>query len=96
MHGAFDELAIISCTNPRISAREPEPPVDEYGSGAEKIWPDVTVKLAADPMLAPLESRNEIEPLHEAAVPLDGLGARFTTLIWAVSVAARPTGGKLN
>ena len=65
----------------------------EYGRLAEKIWPDVTVKLEAVPIAFPLESTNEMLPLHDAAVPLDELLARFTTFICAVSVLANPTGG---
>ena len=56
----------------------------------------VTVKLAAEPITVPLELRNEIVPVQEAAVPPDEVVATFTTLIRAVSVLPRPVGGKGN
>jgi hypothetical protein len=64
------------------------------GRVAEKIWPLVTVKGVAVPIVAPAELTNDRLPVQEAAVPLDELAAIFTTLIWAVSELASPTGGK--
>jgi len=90
-----EELETVHCTWPRTSARLLLPTLVK-GSEAEKVCPAVTVKLAAVPMTAPAESRNEMLPVQDAAVPLDELEARLATFIWAVSVGAKPTGGKLN
>jgi len=55
----------------------------------------VTVKVLADPTVAPAASMKVIVPVHEAAVPLEEFAARLATLICAVSLVAKPTGGKL-
>jgi hypothetical protein len=60
----------------------------------EKISPAVTVKVAGVPRVLPLPSRNEMVPLHAAAVPLEDAVATFATLTCAVSLPANPTGGK--
>jgi hypothetical protein len=86
----------VKATTPRIAVRVPEAPAPENGRWAAKIWPDVTVNGVALPIVAPLALRNEILPVQDAAVPSDALAAKFTTLISAVSVAPRPTGGRLK
>lgn len=48
----------------------------------------------AVPITVPLLLRKEMLPVQEAAVPLDDAAAILTAVIWAVSLAARPTGGK--
>jgi len=83
-------------TTPRNSERVPDAPSFEKGSVTEEIWPVPTVKLVADPMAAPLALTKEMLPVQEAAVPLEEAAAVFTTLIWAVSVLARPIGPKPN
>jgi hypothetical protein len=81
-------------TWPRISPRSPVSAAWEKDTLAEKIWPEVTVKLVADPMTAPLAFKNEMLPVQEAAVPVEDSVATFTTLIRAVSVLPKPVGGK--
>ena len=71
-------------------------PAEEKGRLAAVIWPEVTVKLVAEPMTAPLELRNEMVPVQEAAVPLDDSVAAFTTLMRAVSVLPSPAGGNVK
>jgi hypothetical protein len=80
LQGAAEELGALHWTSPRICTR-PELPTLEYGSDAENNCPAVTVKLAAEPIVAPAESRNVMVPVHDAAVPLDELEATLTTLI---------------
>jgi len=86
----------VNVTAPRISARVPVPPELANGRRATEICPDVTVKGAALPMVAPAAFRNRIVPVQDAAVPLEEFDAAFTTLISAVSVAPRPAGGNVN
>jgi hypothetical protein len=79
-----------------MEARVPEEPAPENGRWAAKICPEVTVNGVALPIVAPLAFTNEMLPVQDAAVPSDALAAKFTTLISAVSVAPRPTGGRLK
>ena len=74
-------LLWVSCTIPLNSTLEPVPAVFAYGSPMEKVWPDVSVKLLAVPIVCPVVSTNETLPVHEGVMPLDELGARLTTLI---------------
>ena len=95
-HGTLESPVSFNCTIPRISTRDPLPPVLVYDSVTEDSWPDETVKSLAVPIVPPLALTNEMLPVQDAAVPLDELGARLATLICAVSVEAKPTGGKLT
>ncbi len=61
-------------------------PVEENGSGTEKICPAGTVNCTADPIAFPLELLKAIVPEHEAVdvdeePVLDGAVATFATLI---------------
>ena len=89
--GGADVVGMVRLICARTSFRAPEP-----SSGAEKIWPEVTVKLAAVPSVAPVELRNVMVPEQDAAVPLEEFAAMFTTFTWMVSVPARPTGRKFS
>jgi hypothetical protein len=51
-----------------ISPRKPEYPVVEKGSGAEKIWPAVTVKGTGFPIIAPAAFVKVIVPVQDSAV----------------------------
>jgi hypothetical protein len=86
----------VKATTPRIAARVPVAPALGKERWAEDIWPEVRVNGVALPMVAPLALRNEMLPAQDAAVPSDALAATFATLISAVSVAPRPTGGRLK
>jgi hypothetical protein len=66
------------------------------GRLADEIWPVLTVNGVAVPIAVPPELKNEMLPVQDAAVPPLEVPARLTTLIWAVSVAASPTGAKLK
>lgn len=78
-----------------MSPRTPEKPALANGRFADAISPDVTVKLVADPIVAPVEFKNEMLPVQDAAVPLDDADATLTTLMRAVSVLPRPAGGRV-
>jgi hypothetical protein len=54
--------------------------------------PEPTVKDAGVP-IAPLAFENEIVPVHDGGVPVDDELAVFATVIEAVSLLAKPTGG---
>src|SRR5271154_6608370 len=77
---------------PTISAR-PVRPAELYEIFAENTCPPATVYGVAGAMLAPVALEKVMVPVQDAAVPVDGLVALFNTLIWMVSVLARPTGG---
>lgn len=77
----------------RISVRVPVTPTFPNGMVTEAIAPLVTVNGVAAPMAAPLALKNEIVPAQDAAVPPVEFDAVFTTLTWAVSELASPTGG---
>jgi hypothetical protein len=47
----------------------PEAAVSAYGSLSENVWPLVAVNGVALPIVLPLAPRNEMLPVHEAAVP---------------------------
>jgi hypothetical protein len=64
------------------------------GRVAEEISPLEMVKLAAVPMSVPPDVVNEMDPVQDAAVPLEEAVALLATLICMVSLEARPTGGK--
>lgn len=85
----------VSWIWPRISPRIPEIPALENGRLPEEIWPLVTVNVAGEPIATPLAFRNEMLPVHEAAVPLVESEATLTTLMRAVSVLPSPAGGRL-
>jgi hypothetical protein len=89
-------VGVVNETTPRIAVRVPEAPVLENGRVAEDISPAVSVNEVALPIVAPLAMRNEIVPVHDAAVPPDAFSAKFVTMISAVSVAPSPTGGRLK
>jgi hypothetical protein len=85
----------VSWISPRISPRIPDKPALANGRLADASCSEVTVKLVAEPIAVPVELRNEMLPVQDAAVPLDELDATLTTLIRAVSVLPRPAGGRL-
>jgi hypothetical protein len=85
----------VTVTTARTSVRVPVPPELPNGSVALVAAPAPSFVIAVElPMVAPLEFRNEIEPLHEAAVPLFALEARFTTSTSSVWVDPNPTTGR--
>ncbi len=88
------ELDVVRTTSPLTSVR-PAPLVEPAladGSFAEATAPDANdVNAVALPMVVPPGVRNEIVPVHEAAVPLEELDATFTTSISAVSVVPNGT-----
>jgi len=90
-----EAVDVVRVTAARISPRVPLRPALENGKEAETICPEPAVKLTGPPMAAPLALRNEIDPVHEAAVPDDEAGATFTTLTRAVSVLPRPKTGSI-
>jgi len=51
------------------------------------------VKGVAVPIRVPAALKNEMLPVQDAAVPVDDAAAVLTTLSWAVSELANPTGG---
>jgi hypothetical protein len=86
---------VVTVTTARTSVRVPVPPELAKGKVALVAAPAPSFVIAvAVPMVAPLEFRNEIEPLHEAAVPLLALEARFTTSTSSVWVDPNPTTGR--
>jgi hypothetical protein len=86
---------VVRVTTARTSVRVPVPPELAKGSVVLIAAPAPrSVIVVAVPMVAPVEFRNEIEPLHEAAVPLLVLDARFTTSTSAVCVDPSPTTGR--
>jgi len=66
----------VCCTVARIAVRVAE----LLGKVVEKICPAATVKDTGLPVAVPLEFENEIVPVQDAAVPLVGALAVFTTL----------------
>jgi hypothetical protein len=85
----------VTVTTARTSVRVPVPPELKKGSVALVAAPAPSLVIAVElPIVAPLEFRNEIEPLHEAAVPLLALEARFTTSTSRVWVDPTPTTGR--
>ena len=95
-HGVPDPFVKVSAIDPTTSARVPDVAIFENGKLTEKICPLATVKVVAVPIAVPVEPTNEIEPVHDAAVPEDDALAVFKTLIWALSVLPIPTGPKLK
>ena len=95
--GLLDVVDSVRLTSPRMVVR-PDAAVLAKGRAAEKICPLVTVNGVAATIAEPLLFRNEIIPAQDAAVPLELLLARLTTLICAVSELANPMGenGKLR
>jgi hypothetical protein len=86
---------VVRVTTARTSVRVPVPPELPKGSVALFAAPAPRLVIAVElPMAAPLAFRNEIEPLHEAAVPLLALEARFTTSTSRVWVDPTPTTGR--
>jgi hypothetical protein len=93
--GVLEDIVEVTVTTARTSVRLPVPPELAKGSVALIAAPAPRFVIAvALPMVAPLAFTNEIEPLHEAAVPLLALEARFTTSTSAVWVDPNPTTGK--
>ena len=88
-------MDVVRVRAARISPRVPLRPALENGREPETICPDPAVKVTGLPMAAPLALRNEIDPVHEAAVPDDDVVAPFTTLTRAVSVLPRPKTGSV-
>jgi hypothetical protein len=85
---------VVTVTTARTSIRLPVP---AKGSVALVTAPAPSFVIAVGlPIAAPLEFRNEIEPLHEAAVPLLALEARFTTSTSSVCVVPNPTTGRFK
>jgi hypothetical protein len=85
----------VTVTTARTRVRLPVPPELPKGSVALVAAPVPRFVIAVElPMVAPLEFRKEIEPLHEAAVPLLALEARFTASTSSVCVDPSPTTGR--
>jgi len=60
----------------------------------DEVTPLAIVNEVALPITVPAAFKKEIDPVQDAAVPLDVAGARFVTLIWAVSELANPIVGR--
>ena len=43
------------------------------------VWPDVSVKLVAEPIIVPAALQNDTEPVQVAVVPAADAVARLTT-----------------
>jgi hypothetical protein len=87
----------VRVTTARTSVRLLELVAPEFpkGSVALVTAPAPSFVIAVElPMVAPLEFKNEIDPVHEAAVPLLALEARFTTSTSSVWVDPTPTTGR--
>jgi hypothetical protein len=92
-HGTPEFSVSVRVITARITVRVPVAPTFANGRLTELITPLATVNDVAVPIAVPLAFKNEIVPVHEAAVPLDDAVAVFTTLICAVSELPKPTGG---
>jgi hypothetical protein len=90
------DVLVVRDTTPISSARVPDDAILLNGKLTEDIWPEAIVKFVAVPIVAPVEFRNEMLPVHEAAVvvPVDEVAfeAWLTTVIWMVSVLPTPIG----
>ncbi len=93
-HGVGDEDDRVTWTTARISPRGAERPELPKGRLPDEVWPDAMVKLVEAPMVAPLALTKETLPVQDAAVPLDDAVATLVRLMRAVSVLARPKGGR--
>jgi hypothetical protein len=92
------EVEAVSEMLPRISPRLPGRPASENARVTVTNCPDPTVKGIGVP-ISPFALKNEIVPAQEGAKTAlallgDAAVAVFTTVIEAVSLAARPTGAK--
>jgi hypothetical protein len=88
---------VVTVTTARTSVRLLELVAPELPKGSVALFvapaPRFVIAVGL-PMATPLAFRNEIEPLHEAAVPLLALEARFTTSTSSVWVDPTPTTGR--
>jgi hypothetical protein len=75
-----DDDDVVIAITPITSARTPDAAILLNGRLTEEIWPVVTVKLVAVPIAVPDELLKLMLPLHDAAVPLEELLAKFATL----------------
>ena len=104
---AYVEVEVVSETCPWISPRFPfarlEPNNPAFANGRVTVLSccDPTVKEVAVPIIWPLALKNAIVPVQDAGmvvvpvVPVtDVAAAEFVTVIEAVSVLPKPTGGK--
>lgn len=80
---------------PRTSVRTPVEAVLAKGRLTEEVTPLATVNEVALPITVPPAFTKEIVPVQDAVSVLED-AAVFVTLIWAVSVLANPTGGRLE
>lgn len=85
---------VVAETTARTKPRGDVSPLLENARVTELEASDAKVKLVAVPMVAPVELRNETDPVQEEAVPLVVFEARLTRLTPMVSVLASPTSGK--
>jgi hypothetical protein len=80
---------------PRSSVRTLVEAVFANGRLTEEVTPLATVNEVALPITVPAAFTKEIVPVQDAVSVVEDT-AVFVTLIWAVSVLANPTGGKLE
>jgi hypothetical protein len=80
---------------PRTSVRTLVEAVFANGRLTEEVTPLATVNEVALPITVPAAFTKEIVPVQDAVSVVEDV-ALFVTLIWAVSVLANPTGGKLE
>ena len=76
----------------RKSPRLPLRPELPNGRLAVAVALEPMVNVVAVPITAPVELKNEIVPVHDAAVPLAEAAAKLTTVMRAVSVEPSPNG----
>jgi hypothetical protein len=86
--------ALVEKFRVTLARMVPRTPVSvelEKGKDADAVWPPPTVNVVALPIAVPAEFKKEMEPVHDAAVPV----ASLTTVTFAVSVLPRPNSGSV-
>jgi len=87
-------VGTVRDTAARNVVRGAVPPLLANGRRMGEVWPAVTVKDWAEPIVFPVASTNVTVPVQEAAVPLLEFEATFAMFTSSVCVEPRPTGGR--
>jgi len=77
-------VGTVRHTTARNVVRGAVPPLLANGRRMGEVWPAVTVKDWAEPIVFPVASMNVTVPVQEAAVPLLEFEATFATLTSSV------------